>query len=436
MIGKYRLRRLLVPTRKLQWALVLFAAGQAALLVGLGLTFRNFIRPMLASLSAATDSVVRTFVPPERVAVTEHVLGGIMIVVGFVLSVQAIGRGVTHVVETLVPERRSGKMDAYFRRLELAQGPRIVAIGGGTGLSTMLRGLKRYSSNITAIVTVTDDGGSSGRLMREKGIIPPGDLRNCLVALADAEKAMTDLFQHRFRDESGSLSGHAIGNLLIAALADQANGDFERAIEIASRVLNIRGSVVPSTLDQVQLCAEFDDGEIVVGETEVAARGKPIRRMSLVPDAPTAHPTAIEAIRHADIIIVGPGSVYTSVVPNLLVPGIAEAIVAATARKVYICNVMTQPGESEGFSASEHVRAITSVISSRVFDYVLVNTAVPNQELIQRYSASKQHLVDADVDQIRKLGFRPLPGDYMNDTDYVRHDPGKVSQRLMKLLES
>ncbi|MDX2065280.1 MAG: gluconeogenesis factor YvcK family protein [Fimbriimonadaceae bacterium] len=436
MIGKYRLRRLLAPTRKLQWALVLFVAGQAALLVGLGLTFRNFIRPMLASLASATDSAVRTVVPAEQVAVTEHVLGGLMIVVGFALSVQAIGRGVTHVVETLVPERRSGKMDAYFRRLELAQGPRIVAIGGGTGLSTMLRGLKKYSSNITAIVTVTDDGGSSGRLMREKGIIPPGDLRNCLVALADAEKAMTDLFQHRFRDESGSLSGHAIGNLLIAALADQANGDFEKAIDIASRVLNIRGSVVPSTLDQVQLSAEFDDGEIVVGETEVASRGKPIRRMSLVPEAPVPHPGALEAIRHADIIIVGPGSVYTSVVPNLLVPGIAEAIVAATARKVYICNVMTQPGESEGFSASEHVRAITHVIPSRVFDYVLVNTAIPNQELIQRYSASKQHLVDADVDQIRKLGFRPLPGDYMNDTDYVRHDPSKVSQRLMKLLET
>jgi uncharacterized cofD-like protein len=424
-----------MPTRSLQAALISFLVGQLALIVGLGLSFKSLIRPFLAYLSSTTTDAVSMIVPEEQTAMTTHLVGGLLIALGVYISIRAIARGLGHVVDTLTPEAKAGKVDMYFRRLQLAQGPRIVALGGGTGLSTLLRGLKEHSSNITAIVTVTDDGGSSGRLMREKGMIPPGDLRNCMVALADAEKTMTDLFQHRFRDDSGSLSGHSIGNLLIAALSDQAKGDFDTAVGIASAVLNIRGTVVPSTLDHVALTATFEDGSKGVGETNIVGTGKGIRELKLDPSNSQPHPKAIEAIRQADLICIGPGSVFTSVVPNLLVPGITEAILASPAPKVYICNVMTQPGESDGMTASEHATTITRIVGHNVIDYVLINTAPPSQDLLKRYEGSNQHVVEADLDQLRVKGFRPLHGDYISETDFVRHDPVKVSLRLMKLLE-
>jgi len=307
-------------------------------------------------------------------------------------------------------------------------------MGGGTGLSTLLRGLKQQSSNITAVVTVTDDGGSSGKLIQEKGMIPPGDIRNCLVALADAEKSMTDLFQHRFQNDSGSLSGHAIGNLLIAALVDQAKGDFERAIEIASDVLAIRGRVVPSTLARVGLRAVLEDGVEVCGETAIVAAGRRIRRIHLDPPNCVGYKAAVEAIQAADLICIGPGSVYTSIIPNLLVPEIAEALRLSKAPKVYICNVMTQPGESDSFSASEHVTTIINNTERRVFDYVMVNTGTPNDSLLGRYREVGQHLVEPDIDRIRVMGLKVLQGNYMSETDFVRHDPMKVVSRLMTLV--
>jgi uncharacterized cofD-like protein len=337
-------------------------------------------------------------------------------------------------VETINPGAKSGIVRDYRMRQQLAQGPHIVAIGGGTGLSTILRGLKAYSSNITAIVTVTDDGGSSGRLVKDKGMIPPGDIRNCLVALADAEKSMTDLFQHRFKNDSGSLSGHSMGNLLIAALVDQSNKDFEKAIERASDVLNIRGRVVPSTLANVQLKALLDDGIEITGETAIVEAGKKIERIYLEPSNVEPHKAALEAIRDADIVCIGPGSVFTSIIPNLLVPGIGQALKETQAVKVYICNVMTQPGESDSFSASEHVRAILRHTVSHIFDYVLVNTGVPSESAIDKYRGSGQFLVDADTDLIRSMGFRPITADFTSETDFVRHDPAKVASRVMGLL--
>jgi uncharacterized cofD-like protein len=433
MIRRYRLRR--IATRQLQLAFAGFLLGQLTLILGLGLSFKNLIRPALAFLSQSTTRSMSEIVPEDQVASTAHLVGGFLIIVGVVLSVNAFMRGIRDVVHTLTPDVKQGRAEMYFRRLELAQGPRIVAIGGGTGLSTLLRGLKQQTSNITAIVTVTDDGGSSGRLMREKGIIPPGDLRNCMVALADAEKTMTDLFQHRFKDDSGSLSGHSIGNLLIAALADQAKGNFDEAVAIASAVLNIRGTVVPSTLDHVELCAEFEDGSFGSGETSIVGTGKSIQQLRLNPADCEPHPIALEAIREADLICIGPGSVFTSVIPNLIVPGITAAIMASPAPKVYICNVMTQPGESDGLTASDHAGTITRIVGSNVIDFVLVNTTPPSAELLERYEGSNQHVVEPDLDQIRKRGFRPLPGDYISESDFVRHDPFKVTARLLKLLE-
>ena len=434
MIKGYRLRRLLAPTIGLQKAAGLFVLGIVSLLLGLGLGFTPLVRPFVRWLTAATHIGLERFVPRDRIAYAEWILGLVFLLFGIYLTFRAVRAVINHIVETLNPGLTVGKIDVYMRRRQLAQGPRIVAMGGGTGLSTLLRGLKHHSSNITAIVTVTDDGGSSGRLIQDKGMIPPGDIRNCLVALADAEKSMTDLFQHRFKNDSGTLSGHAIGNLLIAALVDQAKGDFEKAIEIASDVLAIRGRVVPATLEHVRLRAVLEDGVEICGETAIVQAGRRIRRIHLDPPNCVGYKAAVEAIQAAELICIGPGSVYTSIIPNLLVPEIAEALRLSTAPKVYICNVMTQPGESDSFSASEHVTTIFNNAERKVFDTVMVNTGVPNESLLGRYREVGQHLVEADIDRIRAMGLKVLQGNYMSETDFVRHDPMKVVGRLMALV--
>lgn len=311
-------------------------------------------------------------------------------------------------------------------------GPAVVAIGGGTGLSTLLRGIKQKTNRITSIVTVTDDGGSSGRLVADKKILPPGDIRNCLVALADAEKAMTDLFQHRFEGASGSLSGHSMGNLLIAAMVD-LTGDFEKAITEISKVLAIRGRVLPATLQTVRLRAEMVDGSELCGETQIVNSPLQIRRVHLDPQDAQPLEEAIEAIAAADIIVIGPGSVFTSVIPPLLVPGVAEAVAESDAVKVYVCNVMTQPGESDRFTASDHVHAIEANVGRRVFDYVLLNKAMPSQHLLERYSQSGQEFVEPDADRIRAMGLKPILANLISETDLVRHDPMRVADSILRL---
>ncbi len=429
-----RLRRFIAPTQGLRKAFGWLLLGLLSFAVGAALSFKLVILPVLEFFERGAKSVLVTLVPPESLDTSTHFLGGAFLFLGFFLSFYALRSGLTQIVRTL-SGHKGGVVDVYVRRQKLAQGPRIVALGGGTGLSTLLRGLKQHSSNITAIVTVTDDGGSSGRLVQEKGMIPPGDIRNCLVALADAEKSMTDLFQHRFAAESGSLSGHAIGNLLIAALVDQSRGDFEKAIEKASDVLLIRGRVVPSTLSHVRLRALLEDGTEVCGETKIAQAGRRIRRIFLDPEDASPYQAAIEAIHNADLVCIGPGSVYTSVIPNLLVPGVAEALRDSPASKAYICNVMTQPGESDSFTASEHVTAILANVEERVFDNVLMNTGVPSQAALEKYRESGQFLVESDADRVKAMGFRVLSGDYMSESDVVRHDPMKVAARLVALVD-
>lgn len=435
MIKRHRIRKLLAPTAGLQKAVGMVVLGLLAFVLGVGFAFKQIVLPAIQAFAERVHQGLSSIVPSDRIDTTEWLLGGIFLVLGIVLTYRAFRATVNHIIETLNPGMVGGKMDVYVRRQQLAYGPRIVAMGGGTGLSTLLRGLKHQSSNITAVVTVTDDGGSSGRLIQDKNMIPPGDIRNCMVALSDAEKAMTDLFQHRFRGDSGTLSGHSIGNLLIAAMVDQAGGDFEKAVQIASDVLAIRGRVLPATLDHVRLRAQFVDGTEACGETRIVETNKRIARLFLDPEDCRAHPSAIEAIRTADLICIGPGSVYTSVIPNLLVPGIAEALREAKAPKVYICNVMTQPGESDDFTASEHVRAILDNAGEKIFDYVLVNTGQPSQSLLEKYRSVGSNLVEADIDRIRQMGLRVLKGDITSDIDVVRHDPMKVVQRLLSLLE-
>jgi len=419
----------------LKKAALLGFLGLAFLIFGVVLTFRTPLVLGLDSLYTWSRFAVGHVVKGQALDDTIWATGGVLLFLGVYLFVLlGLRNGFRHMIETIAPGTKAGIVDVYRQRQNLAQGPHIVAIGGGTGLSTILRGLKNKSSNITAIVTVSDDGGSSGRLIKDKGMIPPGDIRNCLVALADAEKSMTDLFQHRFKDDSGSLSGHALGNLLIAALVDQSRGDFEKAVERASDVLNIRGRVVPSTLDRVRLRALLDNGMEICGETAIVSSGSKIRRIFLDPASVTPHKAALEAIADADVICIGPGSVYTSIIPNLLVPGIAQALKETQAVKAYICNVMTQPGESDTFTASEHITAILTNTESRIFDYVLVNKGVPSEAALAKYRESGQFLVEADLDRIRAQGFRPIVRDFTSESDFVRHDSFKVAECVMGLL--
>lgn len=405
--------------------LLLFMAGTA-------LSFKPLFGPVAEWTTTTWNQIARGLAPNGSKDQTNHVLGLILLLGGVTLLYVGVARAIVRLQEG--PNSKSGTIDAWREKQKLASGPRIVAVGGGTGLSTLLRGLKQYSSNITAVVTVSDDGGSSGRLVKDMGIIPPGDIRSCLVALADAEKLMTDLFQHRFKGSSGSLSGHSVGNLVIAGLVEQCDGDIDKALEMASDVLAIRGRVVPSTKDQVRLRALMEDGTEICGETAIVGSGRRIRRIYLDPSNPRPHSTALEAIADAEIICIGPGSVYTSIIPNLLVPGISEALAESPAPKVYICNVMTQRGESESFSAAEHLVAIQANVQTKVADYVLVNTAVPSEAALEKYRGYQQEFVAPDFERVATMGYKPLTGDFMSELDYVRHDPVKLASRVMDLL--
>ena len=364
-------------------------------------------------------------------------LGASMILTGVAVLFFAFARLAQSLVQAINPSGGSASLvDVVYRNRFLSQGARVVVIGGGTGLSTMLRGLKQYTSNIVAIVTVTDDGGSSGKLLKQLNILPPGDIRNCLVALADSEATMTDLFQYRFHgpDVGEGLRDHNFGNLLIAAMSGISHGDFKEAVHLTSQVLNIRGRVLPSTIKRVSLRAEMEDGSILDGETTIAGSPERIRRIFLNPPHAESLDEVIEAILLADVIVIGPGSVYTSVIPNLLVHGIPEALRQSKAKKVYICNVMTQPGETDGFSASDHLKAINGHLHMPVIDYVMVNTAAPGLELLNKYRKTGAVLVEADCDRLKSMGVRPIKGSFISQTDVVRHDAVQLSEAIMRLL--
>lgn len=429
----YRLRRLLAPAAGLQGAILGTVIGTFLFIAGIMVSFRALLGPTVENISSAYEGWISRVAAAEDVEKITHVIGGALLVLGFYLVFHGLRRLMRRLVETLNPTLKAGMVNTFVRRQQLAQGPKIVALGGGTGLSTLLRGLKQVSSNITAIVTVTDDGGSSGRLSAEMGIIPPGDIRNCLVALADAEKVLGDLFQHRFGREAGNLSGHSLGNLLIAGLLQRSDGDYDRAFRMASEVLNIRGRVVPSTMDRVGLRAVLDDDKEITGETAIAASGRRIRRLYIEPQNCEPFAEAIAAIQEAEIITIGPGSIYTSVIPNLLVPEIAAAIASSKAIKILICNVMTQPGESDSFTAAEHLVALQANVPHKVVDYVVVNNGIPTAATVEKYRSSHQYVVEPDVDRIRAMGFRVLLGNFVNELDYVRHDPFKVAGRIADL---
>jgi uncharacterized cofD-like protein len=313
--------------------------------------------------------------------------------------------------------------------------PRVVIIGGGTGLPVLLRGLKHYPVDITAIVTVADDGGSSGRLRDELNIPPPGDVRNVLAALSEVEPLIEEMFQHRFKS-SNELSGHSLGNLILAAMTS-ITGDFMYAIQEMSKVLNVHGNVLPAANQSVVLHAELEDGTIISGESKIPFSGKRIKRVFLTPDTIQPLPETIQAIRNADLIIIGPGSLYTSILPNLLVPQIGQEVCEAKAKKVYICNIMTQAGETHDFTASDHVNAIYDHMGKPFMNTILVNSEEIPDDIQARYIKEEAKPVHFDVNSLYKLGLDVIYGEIVSlDEGVIRHDTQEVAKILYSFLKN
>ncbi len=315
-----------------------------------------------------------------------------------------------------------------------AKGAKIVVIGGGTGLGTILRGLKEVTDNLTAIVTVADDGGSSGRLRRDFGILPPGDIRNCLVAMADLEPLMEQLMQYRFGGTS-DLEGHNFGNLFLTAMTD-VTGDFQTAIRESSKVLAVRGQVLPATLEDVQLVAELEDGRLVTGESQIPKARVAIKRIRLQPEKCHSVPAALGAIIGADLVVLGPGSLYTSIIPNLLVEELTAALRKTTAPKVYVCNAMTQPGETDNYTASDHLQAIIDHTGGGLIDWALVNTEIISPEILERYAEEGAQPVWPDCDRIKSMGIEPLGYEMILKSKLIRHDAQKLAWILNSLAKS
>ena len=359
---------------------------------------------------------------------------GIIIILGILAVITGIKRIIKSLVMIFLPEREDELVDKVYQTRILEKGPKIVVIGGGTGLSTLLHGLKEYTSNITAIVTVADDGGSSGKLRQEFDVLPPGDIRNCLVALADAEPLMGRLFQFRF-GEGTEFSGHSFGNLFITAMS-KVTGDFDAAIKESSKILAIRGRVLPSTLEKISLIAEHVDGSKTVGESKIPETKVPIRRIYLRPANCKPTDEAINTIKKADAIVLGPGSLYTSIMPNLLVGKIYQEIIESRAIKIYVCNVMTQKGETDDYKASDHLRAIMEHTSPGIVDYCIVNTEKIPEEMIRKYRQEESNPVVPDSENLRRMKCKAIEAHIINTKDYVRHDPGKLAKLIVDLVTS
>jgi uncharacterized cofD-like protein len=327
------------------------------------------------------------------------------------------------------------------------RGLRVVAIGGGTGLSTLLKGLKRFAltpeemagaasgtpviRDLCAVVTVSDDGGSSGRLRKELNMLPPGDIRNCIVALSEDEALLSQLFRHRFAKGSG-LEGHSFGNLFLAALTDITQ-DFSEAVRLSSEILVTRGHIHPATTSNIELEALMEDGTRVRGETKITASKVRIQELFLVPPNVDPLPQTLDAIARADIITIGPGSLFTSLIPNLLVHGIADAIVDSPATKVYICNLMTQANESLGLTAADHIRALNSHAHRQIFDYALINRTPISNDLKAKYALEGACQIVADLEAIEALGVIPVMGDYLDEAGVARHNTARVASDLVQL---
>ena len=365
-------------------------------------------------------------------------LAGVIIIIGIMSIILAVKRILKSFMTVLMPASgENALVDKIFEKRILEKGPKIVVIGGGTGLSTLLAGLKHKTGNITAIVTVADDGGSSGRLREEFDVLPPGDIRNCLVALADSEDLLGALFQFRFKEGMG-LQGHNFGNLFITALS-QVTGDFAKAIKESSKVLAIRGNVYPATLQKMKLMVKREDGRETVGESRIREeRGSQIDRVLLLPPDCSATQESVEAIREADAIVLGPGSLYTSVLPNLLIGGIKKEVARSGAPKIYVCNVMTEAGETDDYSVSDHLRAIVRNTASDVVNYCIANVSRIPTELYEKYKLEEKfpvRLDERDEEWAKKHGVRLVKARIASMKEFVRHDPANLSEAIMNIID-
>lgn len=411
----------LIPGLQVKRWLLLVLVGAVFLALGLAILFDakpiSFIMDMVKLLAQVLPSSVASLILLA--------IGGILFITGWL-------NANTSVLEGIDPKDQDNVLEKLYRRRMLNKGPKIVAIGGGTGLSTILKGLKHITNNLTAIVTVGDDGGSSGRLRKEFGVLPPGDIRNCIAALASEEDLVTKLFQYRFEVGNG-LEGHSFGNLFLSALCN-ITGDMMSAVIESSKVLAIRGKVLPATLDDMRLIAQMEDGRVIYGESHIPeAKGK-IHRLYSEPTKPRALPAAIKAIKDADIIIMGPGSLYTSIIPNLLIRDISQAISKSNAHKAYICNIMTQPGETDTFAVSDHIKTIlTHAGYANLIDAVIINDSLPNN-LASKYKQFGSSPVVIDVENIRKMGIKIINSRLIeeNDQGLVRHSPQRIARVVYK----
>src|SRR5437016_6970202 len=424
-----RVVRWFTPGLHVKRWLVLLILGMVIISLGIGYALRNVYSSGFR-FPGVTYYLTLQFVDRYVRAVLFGALGiGIILYALYKLTQSVLG--------PFLPGRDRALSEIIYNYRFLQKGPRVVALGGGTGLSTLLRGLKKYTGNLSAIVTVADDGGSSGRLRAEYRILPPGDFRQCITALADVEPLMTTLFQHRFKE--GSLNGHSFGNRFIMAMAE-ITGDFEHAIRESGRVLAVRGQIVPSTLRDVTLIAEMADGQTRIGESSIphangdsegnGAVATAIKRVFLQPE-PTINPEAEEAILNAEMIIVGPGSLYTSILPNLVVDGMAEALKASPAIKVFVCNVATQPGETDAFRVSDHLEAIERHLGANIFDFVVVNSN-NNFTLPPSAQAAGIRRVVYDPATVSKRSIHAVLVDVVNPRLSTHHDPDKLARAIMK----
>lgn len=418
----YRIRRMMLPGLKRWILIVLF--GIFAIVLGVLLLLGY--HPI-----TVTGAFIRD-VMEDAVHVLPHRISGIIVVsTGGIVVCLAIAKITMSVLGAYLPTDRESIPDVLYRRRHLDHGPRVVVIGGGTGLSNLLRGLKNFTNNITAVVTVGDDGGSSGRLRQELGVLPPGDIRNCITALADEDKLVTELFRYRFEQGQG-LEGHSFGNLFLTALCALTQGDMLEAVRVASRVLNSCGQVLPASLSNVTLVAEMDDGRVVRGESQIPKAGGRVRRLLCEPATPRAVPEAILAIMQADLVVLGPGSLYTSIIPNLLVAGIADAVRQTQAKRIYVCNVMTQIGETNSYSVADHVQALLSHAGCpagagyKFIDAVLVNDEEPAVK-----PGAPVAPVLYDPERVRELGVRVLRRPLLSHDEVGHHDGIRLARALM-----
>ena len=419
----------LVPGLKVKRWFALSVIG--SVLAAIGVTFVFRLEPLYYIVSTAKE--LFRLIPAEPVGVGLIILGAIF----FVLAWKKTNISMLDDNDIDIKRKKDSIGELLYRKMKLNHGPKIVAIGGGTGLSMLLRGIKRITNNITAIVTVGDDGGSSGRLREQMGVLPPGDIRNCIAALADDDDIVTKLFQYRFKTGEG-LEGHSFGNLFITAMTAIC-GDMVSAIKESSKVLLIRGRVLPATCDDMKLYAKMEDDTIVKGESNIPEAGKKIMQLCCEPADCRPTNDVIEAINNADIIVIGPGSLYTSIISNFLVKDITRAIWKAKAKKIYVCNAMTQPGETDNYSVSDHIKTIFDHArlediddsNKNFFDAVLTNNFIP-KNLAQKYEQAGSIPVDIDTGEIKKLGVELIERNLLEDNKdgLVRHSCSKIAKNI------